>query len=251
MLQGLFNYDNPVWRFVGKLGDLVLLNILWIICSLPIFTIGASTTAVYYVTLKLARDDDGSTIRCFFRSFKNNFKQATVIWLIMLIVGCVLGFDFWFFRSGQMAMAGMTRMIVLAIFGAFMLVYLLILTYVFALQARFYNPIKRTLLNAFFMSIRHLAMTVTMLVADVAVVVAGVLSLWMIPQISLLFFLFGFPLIAFVNSYFFTAIFKNYMPKDEQEQENGALRPILGDDGEDPEDIKAAIRSLKGEDKEN
>ena len=59
MLQGLFNYDNPVWRFIGKLGDLILLNILWIICSIPVFTIGASTTAVYYVTLKLARDVGG------------------------------------------------------------------------------------------------------------------------------------------------------------------------------------------------
>ena len=54
MLQGFFNYDNPVWRFIGKLGDLILLNILWIVCSIPVFTIGASTTAVYYVTLKLA-----------------------------------------------------------------------------------------------------------------------------------------------------------------------------------------------------
>ena len=51
MFQSFFNYDNPVWRYIGKFGDLIILNILWIICSIPIFTIGASTTAVYYVTL--------------------------------------------------------------------------------------------------------------------------------------------------------------------------------------------------------
>ena len=51
MFQGLFNYDNPVWRFIGKLGDLVLLNLLWLICCIPVFTAGAATTAVYYVTL--------------------------------------------------------------------------------------------------------------------------------------------------------------------------------------------------------
>lgn len=62
MLQGLFNYDNPVWRFIGKLGDLIILNVLWIVCSIPIFTIGASTTAVYYVTLKMVRDEEDSTI---------------------------------------------------------------------------------------------------------------------------------------------------------------------------------------------
>ena len=77
MLQGLFNYDNPVWRFIGKLGDLILLNILWTICSIPIFTIGASTTAVYYVTLKLVRDEDSSTIKGFFHSFKSNFKHCS------------------------------------------------------------------------------------------------------------------------------------------------------------------------------
>lgn len=65
MLQGIFNYDNPVWRFIGKLGDLIILNILWIVCSIPVFTAGASATAVYYVTLKLVRDEDDSTIRSF------------------------------------------------------------------------------------------------------------------------------------------------------------------------------------------
>ena len=85
MLQGIFNYDNPVWRFIGKLGDLMILNILWVICSIPIFTMGASTTAVYYVTMKLVRGDDGYTLRNYFKSFKDNFKQATVICLLMLL----------------------------------------------------------------------------------------------------------------------------------------------------------------------
>lgn len=106
MLQGFFNYDNPVWRFIGKLGDLILLNILWIVCSIPVFTIGASTTAVYYVTLKLARDEGDSTIRSFFHSFKSNFRQATAIWLILLAAGIVLGIDFWFFATGQMGIGG-------------------------------------------------------------------------------------------------------------------------------------------------
>lgn len=91
MLQGFFNYDNPVWRFIGKLGDLILLNILWIVCSIPVFTIGASTTAVYYVTLKLVRDEGDSTIRSFFHSFKGNFRQATAIWMVLLAAGIVLG----------------------------------------------------------------------------------------------------------------------------------------------------------------
>ena len=103
MLQGLFNYDNPVWRFIGKLGDLILLNILWIVCSIPIVTAGAATTAVYYVTLKLVRDENDGTIKKLFSiPLRRNFVQSTIIWVILLAAGALLAFDFWFFLTGQM-----------------------------------------------------------------------------------------------------------------------------------------------------
>ena len=90
MFQGLFNYDNPVWRFIGKLGDLILLNLLWTVCSIPVITIGASPTAVYYVTLKMVRDENDSTVRSFFHSFKDiiNSKQknSRIIWLSNIII---------------------------------------------------------------------------------------------------------------------------------------------------------------------
>ena len=242
MLQGIFNYDNPVWRFIGKLGDLIIMNILWIVCSIPVFTAGASTTAVYYVTLKLVRDEDDSTIRSFFRSFKSNFKQATAIWLILLAAGIVLGFDFWFFVSGQMSLNGAVRTAMTAVSGGLLLIYLFIITYVFPLQARFYNPVKRTLFNAFFMSVRHLFQTIGILATDLGIAAATYFGLFYFPQFAMLLFLFGMPLIAFVNSYFFTAIFRKYMPKEE-EQEHTDATPLLG---EEDEEMKEAIRNLKG-----
>ena len=226
MLQGLFNYDNPVWRFIGKLGDLIILNVLWIVCSIPIFTIGASTTAVYYVTLKMVRDEEDSTIKSFFRSFKSNFKQATAIWLILLAAGAVLAFDFWFFTTGQMNLSGNVKTVMMAIFGGFLLILSFIFTYVFPLQARFYNPVKRTLFNAFFMSIRHLFQTIAIIAIDVAVVVA----MMMIPQIMMFGVLFGFPLLAFINSYILSPILQKYMPKEERE--DGEMRPIFAEEEE-------------------
>lgn len=242
MLQGLFNYDNPVWRFIGKLGDLILLNILWMVCSIPVFTIGASTTAVYYVTLKLARDEDSSTIKSFFRSFRENFKQATIIWLILMAFGLVLAFDFWFFYTGRINIGDTARNILTAIFGGFLMIYLFIMTYVFPLQARFYNPVKRTLFNAFFMSIRHLFQTIGIVAMDILIVAASCLSLLYLPQAFMLFIMFGMPLTAFANSYFFTAIFKRYTPEDEEQ--SGGMRPLFEDEDES---MKEAIRSLKGE----
>lgn len=242
MLQGLFNYDNPVWRFIGKLGDLILLNILWVVCSLPIFTVGASTTAMYYVTLKLARDEDDSTIKSFFRSFKDNFKQATAIWLIALVAGGVIAFDLWFFSTGQMSVSGNVKNVMTAVFGGCLILYTFILSYVFPLQARFYNPVRRTILNAFFISIRHLFQTIGMIAMDVLIVVLGWFSLFYFPQLGILLYLFGVPLIAFVNSFLLNAIFKRYMPKEETERSDKEMRPLFE---EEDEETKKALEGLK------
>lgn len=224
MLQGLFNYDNPVWRFIGKFGDLILLNILWIICCIPVFTVGASTTALYYVTLKLVRNDDGYTIRSFFKSFRENFKQATIIWLIMLFTGIILAIDIYFFAR-MIKEPTMVHKVFQVLTSGLFLLWLFVFTYVFPLQSRFYNTVKKTLFNAFFMSVRHLFYTIGILVIDVAVVIAAYVSLAYLPQAAMLFLLFGFPLIAFVNSYFFENIFKKYMP--EQDPVDREMRPLF------------------------
>lgn len=226
-MSGFFNYDNPVWRFIGKFWDLIVLNVLFVICSLPIFTIGASTTAVYYVTLKLVRDEEGYTIKSFFKSFKENFKQSTIIWILLMVCGCILFMDFFFFIRIPSDNATF-RMVMLAIFGGFTIVWGAISMYVFPLQSRFYNSVKRTLFNAFFMSIRHFLQTIGMAAIDVGLVF---LAVFVIPQLGILFILFGFPLVAFINSFFFNHVFQKYMPKEEED--DGELRPLFGDEEEE------------------
>ena len=176
MFSGFFNYDNPVWRFIGKFWDVMVLSFLWLVCSIPIVTIGASTTAMYYVTLKLVRDEDGYTFRAFFKSFRENFKQATIIWCIFMVVGVLLGVDFYFFLKMY---EGSTkfRSAMLAVFCAFMIIYVFMLTYVFPLQSRFVNTVKMTIFNSFFMSIRHFIQTLGMLVMDGAVIFLALTSM--------------------------------------------------------------------------
>ena len=77
-------------RIFGFLGQLIALNLLWIVCSLPVITAGASTTALFYCTLKLHKDGDIRVIYDFFRSFKQNFKQSTLIWILMLAAGVLI-----------------------------------------------------------------------------------------------------------------------------------------------------------------
>jgi uncharacterized membrane protein YesL len=235
MLSGFFNYDNPVWRFIGKFGDLIILNILWLVCSIPIFTIGASTTAVYYVTLKLVRDDDGYTIRSFFKSFKENFKQSTAIWLILLAVGMILGVDLYFFTRLYTG-SGSFRTVMLTVFLAMVLIYAAVFTYIFPLQARFFNTVKRTFFNAFFMSLRHLFRTIGLITIDGVLIAAA--FVFMIPPMLMVFMLFGFPLLAFINSYILAPVFSLYIP--EEEQKSDELRPLFADEEESVSSILMA-----------
>ncbi len=220
MLSGLFNYDNPVWRFIGKFWDVLIVNVLWVVCSIPVVTIGASTTAMYYVTLRLVRDDDGYTFRSFFKSFKENFKQATIIWLIFLAVGALLAFDLYYFV--RLVSPSTFRTVMITAFLSMTFIWTAMFTYVFPLQARFYNPVKRTIFNSFFMSVRHVFSTIGMVAADGAILF---LSVTFIPQLTI----FGVALIAFFNSYFFNNIFKKYMPKEEKPADM-ELRPLFAEE---------------------
>ncbi len=226
MLSGFFNYDNPVWRFIGKFWDVLIINLLWIVCSIPVFTIGASTTAMYYVTLRLARDDDGYTIRSFFKSFRENFRQATAIWLIFLVTGALLAFDIYYFV--RLASVSTFRTVMITVFLAMAFIWTAMFTYVFPLQSRFYNPVKRTIFNSFFMSIRHVFNTIGMLAVDGIIVFV---ALTYVPQLTI----FGVALIAFFNSYLFNSIFKRYMPKEEKPADM-ELRPLFADEEEKPLD---------------
>uniref|UniRef100_UPI000A61A552 YesL family protein n=1 Tax=Clostridium sp. NkU-1 TaxID=1095009 RepID=UPI000A61A552 len=214
---------------------MIILNILWLVCSIPIFTIGASTTAVYYVTLKLARDDDGYTIRSFFKSFKENFKQSTAIWLILLAVGMILGIDMYFFTRLYTG-SGSLRTVMVTVFLAMALIYAAVFTYIFPLQARFFNTVKRTFFNAFFMSLRHLFRTIGLIAIDGVLLAAG--FVFMIPPVLMIFMLFGFPLLAFINSYILTPVFNQYIPKEEEKREE--LRPLFTDEEESVSSILMA-----------
>ena len=101
-----FNWDNIVFQMLGKLVDCVWVSILWVICCIPVFTIGASTTALYYTVHKSIRGDRGYTTRTFFGAFRDNFKAATLpylIWLaVMIILGCDAYITYQVLKTGSM-----------------------------------------------------------------------------------------------------------------------------------------------------
>lgn len=204
-MGGLFSIENPFWQFINRLLHLILLNLLWFICSVPIITMGASTTAVYSVTLKMVQNQEGYTVKSFFKAFRANFRQATVIWLILLVIGTVIGADLTVYLND--ASISLTEMILMMAFFAATVLFVFESVYVFALLAHFDNTIKRTMGNALIMAIRHLPSSILMITAGVVLTALGFL---VFPPLLLG----GTALIAWIHSFFLIRIFNRYEQPD-------------------------------------
>ena len=194
-----FNLDSPFMQFLNKVADLMLLNVLTLICCIPIFTIGASLTAAHYVALKMKRNEEGYIARDFFKSFKMNFKQATLIWLIALALIIVLVCDFLILSSSE----GISDWIKVVIMVAGVIL-TFTLTWVFAMLARFTNTIKGTIKNAFALSILKFPRTILMILVNLIPTVLFILDMRMFPVV--LFF--GITVPIYLNTMLYNKVFK-------------------------------------------
>ena len=211
-----FSMDNKFFTFMNKVADLCILNIICLVCCIPIVTAGASITAMYYVTLKMVRNEEAYIVRSFFKSFKDNFKQATIINLIMIAVGAVLYLDL----NVDKNMPGSAGQIFHVIFMAFVIIYYVLFLYVYPILARFYNTIRNTIKNALFMAIRHLPYTVVMVLIGLCPLLLLFIGSYQIQStLFALFLVMGFGVIAYCNSFFLVKIFDHYMPKEENEEQ--------------------------------
>lgn len=214
-MSRFFNMESPFFQFLSRVADVMLLNIVFLVTCIPIFTIGAAWTALYYTTLKMVRNEESYIVRGYFKSFKENFKQATVMWLIVLAFMVILFLDYNIITTMTGPVATFFRIATTAV-GFLWAIELL---YLFPVLARFYNTTKNTFINALLMSIRHLPQTIIMLVILGGSVFITLLNAYTVVYGSLFWLMFGFALIALVNSWFLVKIFDNYTPKTEESEE--------------------------------
>lgn len=208
MLKGLFSPDNPVIRVLLRLGQIWLLNILWLVTSIPIVTIGASTTALIYSCMKLSQDES-YIVQTYFHSFRENFKQATAIWLIYAVVGVLLSMDLYYWMN----LTESQSYIWLAVSIALVVIVVTSFTYVFAIQSKFYNTVRRTIAFSFILPYKHLKETVLMLITIVSLAVAN----YYFSIIFNFFFLnVGIGLTFYLFNVFYTEVFSHYVPKEQE-----------------------------------
>lgn len=207
-----FNIDSPIMSGLNKLADLIWLNILAFFCCIPIVTVGASITALNYVALKMVRDEEGYVTKEYFKSFKQNFKQATIIWLIMLLVTAVIIGDLFIFIFADIAFPSWVRVAlvaisVLAVFATM---------HVFPILARFENTVANTFKNSFYMGILHLPKTILMMI------------IWAIPALISLYLFQAFPLViglgisgpVFLSAMLYNKTFKKFEPEEVTEEDS-------------------------------
>lgn len=207
-MNTLFNMDNGFFRFMGKVCDMILLDILTLILCIPIVTIGPALTALFYVSMKIVRDEEGYVFRSFFKSFKQNFKQGFLLELAVIAAAAVLYVDLvvvnnWMAENNSI----LIRLLFFALIG-FTLLSVVTSVYIFPILAKFDNPTKRILINSVMMAVKHLPNSVFMVI----VVIAAGVSVYIYP--ILIFFVIG--LAAFINSFVLRRIFDNYIKVDSE-----------------------------------
>ena len=171
--MSIFRLDSPLMRGLTKLADLMLLNIQAVACSIPIITLGASASALYYAVGHL-QEDEGSPTRDFFHAFRQNLKQATVIWLILAVTGAALLFATLYYLAVNMT--GGT--ILLAITCLVWLLWSFLFSWVFPLQCKFENTVRNTLNNALLLSLGYFPRSLLMAVINAVPVVLALLLPW-------------------------------------------------------------------------
>ena len=226
----LFDPEGPLMTALSKLADIIICNLMFVLFSVPIITFGASLTALYTCMLRLAGDeerDDGLIFRSFWYAFRDNFKQATLLWLICLVGIAFLSAYYWTVRSLAASFGRIYQITFLVLVLLFFFGFL----YLFPLQARYENSIRNTLRNAWLMSVAALPWTLLNLVLlAAAVYISFIMNPGAINTFAYLWAVCGFGLIAYLQSFLFLRAFRKLSPEQLSRKTQASEGAIFTDE---------------------
>lgn len=207
-MTNLFAPDRPFSIWMTRLFDSVLLSVLWLICCIPIVTIGPATQAVYYVALKQAEGEDGYVIQRFFHAFRRSFGKSVAVGLVMMGSGGLLVMDLWL---SHLAGTNDFRMLIL-VFLVLLFLWASVFVYVFAVQARFENSVLGTVRTAAGLALQHIPQTLVLLVT-------ALLPIALIPVVPILLLIVP-GLIPMLSAKLLLIAFAPYLPPDPDDEED-------------------------------
>lgn len=196
--------DNPFFSAMSKIGDLALLNILFIISCMPIITIGCGLSSLHTAVSKLSKNRESHIARDYILAFKENFKNSTVMWAVLLAAGVVLAYFAAWLSRGDKPLLYIPYIFILT-------AYIFTVLYAFPLQAAFINTPGNILRNALLTALRHLPQTLLL----VLIIYLPACITLMLPDIFYITFIYwvliGFSLPAFISGFVYRSIFKLYI----------------------------------------
>ncbi|MGN0405174.1 MAG: YesL family protein [Bariatricus sp.] len=205
-----FNPNNPVFQFLETLTDFVVLNLTFLVTCIPIITIGPALCALYSVTLREARGEQGYMFRPYLTAFKKNLKNGTALFAIYVFAGAVLIYNFAFWTQVHMFLGN----VILVILSFCAVIYILSLCYVFALSARFENTIRQTIKNSVLIALSHLKQTgILILLLLLPLVLAYISAVF-----KIFLTIFGFAFLAYCRSFPLVKVFEQYEPTAKSDE---------------------------------
>ena len=211
------NLKSSLGRFLRNAWDLFILQMLWLVCSLPIITMGPATSALFSVTLKIARDEPVSTAKEFFAALKTNFKQALVLGLIALAGAFIAYTDF----NYAIALEGNQKNAFLIVTGIVIAVWLIFTSFSFPLVARYDNSLKNHIKNTFLAAFCAPGKTITMWAVYAFPVLLFIVAYDVALYIGWIYVIYGISLPVYINSKTLRTIFDK-MSGGTQNDQNGS-----------------------------
>ncbi len=203
-MKNLFNLDNPFLQFLARIGDMILVNFLFLICSLPVITIGASLTALHKVGQDMSAEEERSSIRTFFRAFRENFKQATAAWLLVLIFFIGMGCNLLLIAA---YLTGLPAQVCKWLLYLVIFLMLSITAYLFPLIARYENTLRQHFINASVLAVVKLPRTVLAVALNVLPLAVAYLSIPTFIRTLVFWFTLGFSMTSYITGILFQPVF--------------------------------------------
>lgn len=207
-MGNIFRLDSSFMKFLTLVTNLVCLNVLWLLCCLPVITAGAATVAMYYVIFQYITQQDDTVVKPFLKAFKENFRIATPIWILTLLIGLALAAEGFYLSQGA------ENWLVL-VFAVITFIYIGATSYLYPLMARYDAPVRSAVINSFALSAKHLFSTVLVVALNVIAPALLIYDTNAFMKIGILWTLGGFALLAYLNGRILLSIFKKYEPAND------------------------------------